>query len=30
MAKEKLTGFEFSDKIYPKIELPVWMLAEKE
>ena len=30
MAKEKSITFEFSDKIYPNIELPSWMLAEKE
>jgi len=30
MTREKPITFEFSDKIYPNIELPAWMLAEKE
>lgn len=28
--KEKGTYFEGSDKKYPKMELPKWMLAEEE
>jgi len=28
--KEKGTYFECSDKKYPKVELPKWMLEEEE